>query len=58
MIHQNEWEKKINILFEITGGCLFETTDINITGHAGSMINAGQYRSMPGQICGIDPKCI
>ncbi len=26
----------------------------NITGHAVSMINADQYRSMPDQISGID----
>ncbi len=31
---------------------------ILISGHAVSMINADQYRSMPDQVCGIDPKCI
>ncbi len=33
-------------------------TNGHMTGHAGSMINADQYRSMPDQISGIDPKCI
>ena len=34
------------------------TEFLSILGHAVSMINADQYRSMPDQIGGIDPKFI
>ena len=51
MVMKRDWLKFVKMIKGFTPSKVFWLV---YAGHAVSMINADQYRSMPDQICGID----